>query len=104
MAQRVKNPPAMQEMWVRFLDRDNALEEGMEPTPVFLPGEYPWTEEPSGLVHGVAKGSDTTEHLVMHAHSCMVNNNEFKRNERIRSYALQEACENKIHRYRWMLE
>ena len=38
------------------------------------------------------------------AHSCMVNNNEFKRNERIRSYALQQACENKIHRYRWMLE
>ena len=38
------------------------------------------------------------------AHSCMVNNNEFKRNERIRSYALQQACENKIRRYRWMLE
>ena len=69
MAQRVKNPPAMQEMWVRFLDRDHALKEGMEPTPVCLPGEYPWTEEPGGLVHGVAEGSDTTEQLVTHTHA-----------------------------------
>ena len=48
---------------------DHALKEGMEPTPVRLPGEYPWTEEPGGLVHGVAKGSDTTEQLVMHTHA-----------------------------------
>ena len=26
-----------------------------QPTPVLLPGESPWTEEPGGL-HGVAKG------------------------------------------------
>ena len=25
------------------------LEKGMEPTPVFLPGESPWAEEPGGL-------------------------------------------------------
>ena len=31
-----------------------------QPTSVFLPGESPWTEEPGGLVHGVAE-SDTTE-------------------------------------------
>ena len=32
------------------------------PTPVFLPGKIPWTEEPGRLyiVHGVAKESDTT--------------------------------------------
>ena len=52
-------------------------------------------------VRGVAKDSDTTE---CPTHSRMVNNNKFKRNERIRSYSSQEACENKIHRYRWMLE
>ena len=26
-----------------------------KPTPVFLPGESAWTEEPGGLVHGVTK-------------------------------------------------
>ena len=31
------------------LPRVKSLEEGMEPTPVFLPGESPWTEEPGGL-------------------------------------------------------
>ena len=32
-----------------------------QPTPVFLPGESPWTEEPGGLiVYGVTE-SDTTE-------------------------------------------
>jgi len=38
----VKNPPAMQEMqetWVRSLDQEDPLEEGMAITPVFLPGE-----------------------------------------------------------------
>ena len=29
VAQMVKNPPAMQETWVRSLGRDNPLEEGM---------------------------------------------------------------------------
>ena len=26
-------------MWVRFLGQEDLLEEGMQPTPVFLPGE-----------------------------------------------------------------
>ena len=30
MAQMVKNPPTMQETWVRSLDWEDALEEGME--------------------------------------------------------------------------
>ena len=34
-----------------------------QPTPVFLPGESPWTEEPGGLQSmGTQKESDTTEH------------------------------------------
>ena len=34
-----------------------------QPTPVFLPGESPWTEEPGGLQSmGSQKESDTTEH------------------------------------------
>ena len=38
----IKNPPAMQETqeaWVLALGREDPLEEEMQPTPVFLPGE-----------------------------------------------------------------
>ena len=35
-----------------------------QPTPVFLPGESPWTEEPGGAtVHGVAKSRTGPRHL-----------------------------------------
>ena len=49
VAQSVKNPPVMWETWVRSLGWEDPLEEGMAPTPVFLPGESPWTEEPDML-------------------------------------------------------
>ena len=39
VAQLVKNLPAMRETWVRSLGWENSLEEGLQPTPVFLPGE-----------------------------------------------------------------
>ena len=40
-----------------------------QPTPVFLPGEFLWTEEPGGLtVHGVTE-SATTERLRTAQHS-----------------------------------
>ena len=45
----VKNLPAMQETRVQSLDWEDPLEEGMAATPVFLPGEFPWIEEPGGL-------------------------------------------------------
>ena len=32
-----------------ILGWEDSLEEGMATTPVFLPGESPWTEEPVGL-------------------------------------------------------
>ena len=35
----VKNPPAMQETWVWSLGWEDPLEKGMQPTPVYLPGE-----------------------------------------------------------------
>ena len=47
--QKVKNLPAMRETWVRSLGWEDPLEEAWQPTPVFLPGESPWTEEPGGL-------------------------------------------------------
>ena len=47
VAQLVKKPPAMQETWVQSLE--DPLERAWQPTPVFLPGESPWTEEPGRL-------------------------------------------------------
>jgi len=35
----VKNPPAMQEMWVGSLGQEDPLEKEMATTPVFLPGK-----------------------------------------------------------------
>ena len=35
----VKNPPAIQETQVRSMGQEDPLEKGMQPTPVFLPGE-----------------------------------------------------------------
>ena len=49
MAQMVKNPPAMRETWVQSLVWEDSLEEGMQPTPIFLPGESLWTEKPGRL-------------------------------------------------------
>ena len=39
VAHTVKNPPAMQETWVRSLGWEDPLEKGMASIPVFLPGE-----------------------------------------------------------------
>ena len=39
MAQTVNSPPAIREMQVQFLGWEDPLEEEMQPTPVFLPGE-----------------------------------------------------------------
>ena len=61
MAQTVKNLPAMWETWIQSLGREDPLEEGMQPTPVFLPGEATWTEGPGGHSPWGHKESDTTE-------------------------------------------
>ena len=50
VAQLVKNLPAMRETRVQFLGREDPLEgRAWQPTPVFLPRESPWTEEPGRL-------------------------------------------------------
>ena len=52
MALVVKNPP---EMWVRFLGREDPLEEEMATYSSILAWKIPWTEESGRLhiVHGV---------------------------------------------------
>ena len=61
MAQMVKNLPAMQETWVRSLCWEDPLEEGMQPTPVFLPGESHGQRSLAGYGPWGHKDSDTTE-------------------------------------------
>ena len=57
MVQRVENPPAVRETWVRSLGWEDPLEEGMATHSRILAWRIPWTEEPGGLQslgsHGV---------------------------------------------------
>ena len=49
VAHMVKNPPTMQETQVLLLGWKIPWKREWLPTPVFLPGESPWTEGPGGL-------------------------------------------------------
>ena len=49
VAQTVKNLPEMWETWVWSLGQEDPLRREWLPTPVFLPGESLWTEEPGEL-------------------------------------------------------
>ena len=49
MAQRVKNLPAMQEIWVRFLGWEDPLEKEMVTHSSILAWKILWTEEPGRL-------------------------------------------------------
>ena len=49
VAQLVKNPPAMQETWVRSLGWEDTLEKGTATHSSILACRVPRTEEPGGL-------------------------------------------------------
>ena len=49
----------MQETWVRYLGREDALEESMETPSSVLAWRIPWTEEPGGLQ---SMGSQGVQH------------------------------------------
>ena len=55
----VKNLPAMQETWVRFLGGEDPLEKGMATHSSILAWRIPWTEEPGGLQ---SRGAQTVRH------------------------------------------
>ena len=63
VAQTIKNPPAMWETWVDPWVGKIPWRRERLPTPVFLPEESPWTEEPGGLQSMGRKEQDTTEWL-----------------------------------------
>ena len=45
----IKNPLATRETWVQSLGGADPPRPEWQPTPVFLPGEIPWTEEPGKI-------------------------------------------------------
>ena len=61
MALVVKNPPAMQEILVPSLGREDPLEDKMATCSSILAWKIPWTEEPGRLQSWGRKESDTTE-------------------------------------------
>ena len=61
----VKNQPAMWEAWVPSLDQED-LEEGMQPTPVFLAGESHGQKSLADYSPWGRKELDTTEQLNTH--------------------------------------
>ena len=57
----VKNPPAMQETWVRSLGQEDPLEKEMATHSSILAWEIPWTEEPGALQSmGLQKSQSVT--------------------------------------------
>ena len=49
VTQTVKNPPAMQDTWIRSLGWEDSLEEGMATQSSILAWKIPVAEEPGGL-------------------------------------------------------
>ena len=56
----VKNPPAMQNTWVRSLGLEDPLKKEMATHSSILAQEILWTEEPGGLQSMGSQKSDTT--------------------------------------------
>ena len=64
----MKNPPAMQEMQVRYLGWEDPLAKEMTTHSGIPAWEIPWTEKPDRLSPGGHKESDMTEQLSAHTH------------------------------------
>ena len=61
MAQMVKNLPAIQEFWLRYLGQEDALEKGMATHSSILAWKITWTEEPAGYTPWGLKELDMPE-------------------------------------------
>ena len=64
----MKNPPAMQETWVRYLGQEDPLEEGMVTHSSILAWRIPMDRGArGGYSHGVAKSQTRTKRLSKHS-------------------------------------
>ena len=61
VAQMVKNPPAIQETWVRSLGWEDPPEQGKATHSSILAWGIPWAEEPGGYSSWGYKESNVTE-------------------------------------------
>ena len=61
MVQSVKNLPAIKEIQVSSLGREDPLEKGMATHSSILAWRIPWTEEPGGLQFMGSQESDMSE-------------------------------------------
>ena len=61
VAQLVRNPPAVQESWVRSLGQEDPLEKSMATLSSIPAWKIPWIEEPSGLQSTGSKRVDMTK-------------------------------------------
>ena len=68
VAQSVKNSPTMQEMWVRTLGQEDALEKEIAIHSSILVWKILWTEEPGVPSPWGHKELETTERLNLHHH------------------------------------
>ena len=65
----VKNPPSVQEVWVRSLGGEDALEKEMATHSRLLSWEIPWTEEAGGIQSTGSRKSQTgCREIVLGAH------------------------------------
>jgi len=68
VAQKVKNPPAMRQIWVQSLGREDPLEEGMATHSSILVWRIPMDRGAWwATVHGVTKRQTQLKQLSMHA-------------------------------------
>ena len=71
MIQRVRNPPAIQETWVRSRGWEDSLEKEMATHSSIFAWEVPWTEESGRLQSIGLQRVGQTEATSMHAfHAC----------------------------------
>ena len=61
----VKNPPAVQELWVRSLGQEDPLEKEMATHSSILAWKIPWTGSLAGYSPWGRKESNTTEHACL---------------------------------------
>ena len=64
VAQTLKNLPAMQETWVRFLGWEDSWRREWQPTPAFLLGEFHGQRRLAGYSPWSCKESDMTEWII----------------------------------------